>query len=158
MLFVTRHYIYQIRCRQTDRRYVGSTSSFPGNQWGAHWTLLRNSKHRSVRFQEEWDSHPSIVDWEFTVLEVLEGRRDRRVLQQVEARYITSVDDTLRLNMPNRTTLSVEKHVQVERLLKEKVRYVDIQAQIGLSLGMISKIRQRMNVEHRKDFLPDKPE
>jgi len=97
----------------------------------------------------EWDAHPSLVDWEFSVLQVVDGCRDRRILQQVEAEYIVRLEDCQRLNLPNKTTLSVEKHQLVEKLLRCGTRYADIKTKVGLSMGMITKIRQRMEREHR---------
>ena len=148
-MFLVKHYIYQIRCKPTDRRYVGSSSSFPSYQWAGHWSNLRHQRHVNQRFQQEWNAYPSLVHWEFTILEVIDKRLDRRILQQVEAKYITTKEDVLRLNMPNRTTLSLEKHRRVEEMLRAGARYVDIRDEVGISTGMISKIRKRMEHEVR---------
>jgi len=150
MLFSVKHYIYLIRCKTSDCRYIGSSSGFPAYRWADHWGGLRNNRHINKRFQQEWDAHPSLVHWEFTVLEVIDKRIDRRILQQIEARHILAIPEALRLNMPHRTTVSLEKHRRVEELLRAKVRYRDIQQQVGLSIGMISKIKKRMEHEIRQ--------
>lgn len=150
MFFSVKHYIYLIRCKTTNRQYIGSSSGFPAHRWAEHWSNLRNKHHINKRFQQEWDAHPSLVEWEFSTLEVIDKRIDRRILQQIEAGYIIALPESLRLNMPCRTTVSLEKHEHVEKLLRAGMRYCDIRDKVGISVGMISKIKKRMTHEFRQ--------
>jgi hypothetical protein len=65
-----------------------------------------------------------------------------KALRQLEAEWILKVPSELRLNMPNQTTTTREKHAEVIKMLAEGRRYIDIREKVGISLGMISRIKQ----------------
>jgi hypothetical protein len=67
-------------------------------------------------------------------------------LRRLEADWILKVPSELRLNMPNQTTTTRERHAEVVRLLATGARYVTIRDKVGISLGMISSIKQNLEL------------
>lgn len=137
-----RQYIYQIRSKVTGRRYVGSAGTSPFGRWSEHISALRNG-NGNERFQAEWDQYPSLEYWDFSVLEEIAPKLTPGDLLKREAEHITAVDDSLRLNMPCRTTTTCDKHAQVVELLSQGVKYTEIRDTVGISMGMISRIRSK---------------
>lgn len=136
-------YVYQIRNKVSNRRYIGSAGCLPCGRWAQHVSDLRNG-NGNPRFQAEWNQYPSMEYWEFSVLEEISPKLPHGKLEQRKAEFITSVEDSLRLNMPKRTTNTRDKHAEVIRLIEAGVKYTEIRDQVGISVGMISKIRKSL--------------
>jgi len=133
--------IYQIRNVETGHKYIGSCKTLFMKRWSQHIQLLERGEHHSKLFQQEWNRACNIRDWEFKVLHVEEVSTLREI-SGIEAEYILAVPESERLNMPNQTTTRA-KHDRVVKMLKEGKRFIDIRDEVGISLGMISNIKQR---------------
>lgn len=48
--------IYQIICRTTGERYIGSSTNII-KRWGEHRLALRKNKHHSIHLQKEWNKY-----------------------------------------------------------------------------------------------------
>ena len=138
-VLVNMKYVYLIRNTVTGQCYIGSSSILPMNRWLEHVGNLRRGAHSSARFQKAFDaSNRDLTLWEFKVLETIETRE----LLRIEAEWIIKIPADLRLNMPGRTTVTREKHLRVIQLLKEGRKGYEIGREVGLSAGMISRIKK----------------
>lgn len=137
----SKQYVYQILNRETDARYIGSSEVGPFARWAAVVSDLRN-KRGTARLQAHWETYSSLIFWEFTILVEITPKVSTRELRAREAEFVAEIPEHLRLNMPHRTTVARDKYNQVVQLLQKGVRYVDIRDTVGISMGMISKIKQ----------------
>jgi len=145
-MFSVKQYVYQMRCRPTDQRYIGSTHYFPTGRWYGHWLNCKQKKANKL-LQAAYEAHPSLVDWEFSVLEEISPRIKLAKLYQREAFWILTIPESLRLNFRSGPIITAEKYMEVLRRLATGVRYVDVRDQLGISMGMISKINRRYQLE-----------
>lgn len=133
--------IYAITHDPTGSRYVGSTLTAVFARIRSHLLLLNAGTHTSKKFQALW-AKSTICDWSFKVLEVLEnGRHNHRARLLAEKKWLDLVPPPQRLN-DNTRFASYEKYSEVLRRIAKGERYVDIADAVGLSLGMISQIKQ----------------
>jgi group I intron endonuclease len=71
--------VYQIVCRTTGKRYIGSSKNVVV-RWGAHRIALRSGRHSSPHFQRSWDKYGE-DDFHFGVV-VLCTEEEQRQLEQ----------------------------------------------------------------------------
>ena len=137
-----KHWIYEIECIPTAQVYVGQTIKSPMSRWSEHMSALMNNNSISPLFQKAWDEHPDITQWRFRILGHAVGKVNAN---HVEAKLILDSPKPLRLNSEKTSTLSLEKRLVVEQMLQDGIRYVDINAHTGVSMGMISKIKKALD-------------
>jgi hypothetical protein len=139
-------FVYQIANTLTGQRYIGSSNFLPLRRWNQHLRTLKRGVHSSSRFQKLFDSQSQDVTlWEFKVVASMDVTTVKE-LRRLEADWILKVPSELRLNMPNQTTTTRERHAEVVRLLATGARYVTIRDKVGISLGMISSIKQNLEL------------
>lgn len=81
--------IYQIRCRVNDNCYIGASEDIR-RRWINHINDLRNNRHRSSLFQQDWDAYGEDA-FEFTILETIKPSSSTffvRDFHHIEVRYI----------------------------------------------------------------------
>lgn len=130
-------YVYAITNTVTGARYVGSTEVSPFGRWADLILELRRGDG-NARFQAAWAAHPSLTFWTFQVLVEISPKVDTRRLRAIEAEHITGVAESYRLNMPG---LRDEAYARVMELLATGAKYADIRDETGVSMGMISKLK-----------------
>ena len=59
--------IYEIYCRKTQKRYIGSSKDI-GARFRQHFGLLVQNRHHSEKLQRDWNQHPP-SSFEFRVVE-----------------------------------------------------------------------------------------
>jgi hypothetical protein len=79
--------VYEIYCRETRKRYVGSARNI-GERFRQHFDLLIQNKHHSRKLQYDWNQYLAEA-FEFRVLE---GVPDAGALLRVEQAYIEKYD------------------------------------------------------------------
>lgn len=82
--------IYQIVCKTTGKRYIGSTWAKRGfeNRWGQHRGELEQGKHSSIHLQRAWNKYGA-EDFLFLVLDILP--RDKVICHAREQMYLDTV-------------------------------------------------------------------
>ncbi len=137
------YWLYAIECVPTGKVYIGKTGKpNPCWRWADHFVDLRNGISQSPLLQQAWDEYPEFTHWRFSTLDKVEGKRQA---SEQEAKLILETPESLRLNTSKTSMLSLERRQTVERLLSEGRRYIDIRDEVGISLGMISKIKKTMS-------------
>ena len=68
---------YQIVCKTTGRKYIGSTWGKGGFtvRWRRHLNLLRKGTHSSIQLQRSWNKY-SEDDFLFLILDILETKEE----------------------------------------------------------------------------------
>lgn len=135
-------YIYKITNKKTKQIYVGSTTVLPMNRWADHFRMLKVNKHKSNRFQNSWNKTQKLSDWICEILEDINDHISTRKLQYIEATYITSVPDEMRLNEPHRTTQTKDIRDKVIELLKTGEKQYLIAKKVGVCPATISVIKK----------------
>jgi hypothetical protein len=110
-------------------------------RWSEHLQLLWTGKHSSAKFQQIFDVERDMTQWVFQIV-ATEEVETIGAARRLEADWILNIPSELRLNMPNQTTITRERYARVVDLLKRGARYVDIRDEVGISMGMISRIKQ----------------
>lgn len=138
--------VYALTHDISGARYVGSTQGPVFKRIHSHLAQLNAGTHTSKKFQRLWNDS-TVCDWSFKVLEILQVGSARNRLMAEKA-WTEKVLEDLRLNSNTRFA-SYERYDEVVRRIKRGEKYKDIAKAVGLSIGMISNIKnQRM-----KDFL-----
>ena len=133
------YWIYAIECISTGQTYVGQTSKgSPCWRWAEHVTDLGNGTNKCPLLQECWNQNSDLTQWQFRVLDESEGKISAK---HREAELILSIPENLRLNTPKTSTISLERRRMIESMLKDGVKYLEIQDKTGISIGTISKIK-----------------
>lgn len=135
------HYVYQIKNVISGQTYVGSTVKIPTTRWAQHLSQLKHKTHISKLFQEAWNKDDDLTHWQFNICYAGKNASNR-YLKQLEADFILQIPSNLRLNMPNRSTTTRQKYLEVIRGLKKGERHIDIEAKTGVSASMISRINK----------------
>lgn len=136
------YWLYAIECVVTGQVYVGQTlKPNPCMRWMIHINELRNKKSCAPLLQAVWNKHPTPTKWRF---QVLDEARGARATNYREAELILEVPEHLRLNEHTKPIISIEKHRQVEAMLLAGRKYDDIHIKVGVSTGLISKIKRAM--------------
>ena len=134
------YWIYSIECNPTGKIYVGQTGKpNPCWRWADHVVSLRNGFNTAPLLQEEWNAHPDLTSWTFRPLDRVDGKR---AANEREAERILAVPVDRRLNTSKTSTVSMDRRLRVEEMLSRGCKYRDIQDAVGISLGMISKIKR----------------
>ena len=85
---------YQIVCKTTGKKYIGSSWAGIEGRWKRHLNLLRNGKH-NPKFQNAWNKYGE-SDFFFGILDVLE--KDKNICLKREQEYFDSVPYDMLLN------------------------------------------------------------
>lgn len=87
--------IYQIVCRTTGKRYIGSAASKRGfeGRWATHRKFLCEGKHSSPHFQAAWNKYGA-DDFYFGIIEIVDPAECLRY----EQIYLNAVDKERLLN------------------------------------------------------------
>jgi group I intron endonuclease len=62
--------VYQVVCKITEKRYVGSTTVSFKSRWATHKRLLRSGKHHSIKLQKAWNKYGE-NNFLFLILDIL---------------------------------------------------------------------------------------
>lgn len=135
-------YIYRITNTKTNQVYIGSSSVLPMNRWAEHARMLKVGKAVSSRFQTSWNKH-HITDWTFQVIRSIDDATPGELLR-IEASFITEVPEELRLNEPNRTTITADMYAAVIRRLEEGELGYKIAEAVGVSPATVSNINKSL--------------
>ena len=135
------YWLYAVECIPNGKVYVGKTGKpNPCWRWADHFVELRNGISQSPLLQDAWNEYPELIHWQFNTLDKVEGKR---TANHREAELILNMPESKRLNTSKTSTVSLERRRRVEEMLKEGSRYVDIRDAVGISIGMISKIKKQ---------------
>jgi hypothetical protein len=88
--------------------------------------------------QETWNKYPDLTQWMFRALAKVTGKRQANIR---EAELILEVPEERRLNTKMTSTVTVERWRQVKEMLDRGCKYREIGRAVGISIGMISKIK-----------------
>lgn len=80
--------VYQIVCKTTEHRYIGSTTGSFKYRWIDHKSLLRAGTHHSQHLQNAWNKYGE-EDFLFLILDVME---DKEKCLEREQYYFDSID------------------------------------------------------------------
>lgn len=139
-----KYWIYQIQCVKTGQTYIGQTGKpNPCWRWSDHILDLSNGRSACPLLQEAWNETPNLTQWQFRALDRIEGKV---MANHREAELILEVEDHKRLNTKSTSTVSLARKKEVEKMLLEGFRYIDIRDTVGISLGMISKIHKTLQI------------
>jgi group I intron endonuclease len=87
--------VYQIVCKTTGNRYVGSTTKSFKHRWSGHKSLLRAGTHHSIHFQNAWNKYGE-DDFLFLILDIVDDKKECSVLEQS---YFDSIDHKILYNI-----------------------------------------------------------
>lgn len=73
--------VYQIVCKTTGKRYIGSTTISFIKRWADHIGRLNNNKHHCSYLQRAWNKYGSL-DFGFFILDILEKEDCMRYEQE----------------------------------------------------------------------------
>lgn len=136
-----KYWLYQIETVDTEQVYIGITSrSNPFRRYSEHLTRLRGGHHPSRRFQEVWDSNPSICNLRFQCLERCETKSEA---EYKEASAVSDLYPQYRLN-EQRPVAGGRLLYRVERLDREGYSGNRIAEELGISPGYVSKLKSRI--------------
>jgi uncharacterized protein YerC len=129
---------------KTGQVYIGKTGKpNPCWRWSEHISDLKNGSSVCPLLQEAWNENSDLTQWQFRALDRVEGKV---MANHREAELILEVPDHKRLNTKSTSTVSLARRKEVERMLLEGFRYIDIRDAVGISLGMISKIQKTLQI------------
>jgi len=135
------YWIYEIRCVLSNKVYIGKTRRpNPFLRWSQHYLDLCQQKHHSKLLQKEWDKYPHLPEWQFRTICTVFGTKESN---HKEAELVISIPQELRLNTLGGYTLSLDRKNQIEAMLADGKRYIDIRDAVGVSLGTISNIKNK---------------
>lgn len=136
------YWIYSMECIPTKQIYIGQTGKpNPCWRWADHMVELRNGISQSPLLQEAWDATQDWTQWIFRILAKVEGKRTANFR---EAELILELPESRRLNTNKTSTVSLARRRRVAAMLQEGRRYIDIRDAVGVSMGMISKIKRTL--------------
>jgi hypothetical protein len=135
-------WVYTLECVPTGRTYVGLTGKpNPAWRWSEHIIQMRNGISLSPRLQQEWNAYPHLRFWRFGTIDRVEGKVAGN---QLEATTTVALPEDKRLNEKIKSSVTLEKRQQVEKLLAEGRRYVDIVKEVGVSMGWVSHVKHAL--------------
>ncbi len=135
-----RYWLYAMECIPTGQLYIGQTGRpNPCWRWSEHFVALRNGTSHNRLLQAVWHKYPALTYWQFRVLDVVNGKW---AANHREADLILDTPEEKRLNSNKTSTMGLVKRRRIESMLQLGCRYVDIRDTVGVSLGMISKIKR----------------
>jgi group I intron endonuclease len=76
--------IYQIVCKTTGKRYIGSTWAKGGfhSRWARHLEDLQIGKHSSPHFQNAWNKYGA-NNFHWGILNIIEGKAECLKMEQI---------------------------------------------------------------------------
>ena len=136
------YWIYEIRCVPSNKVYIGKTRRpTPFFRWSQHYLELCQRNHHSKFLQEEWDKYPDLTQWQFQTICTAIGTIESN---HKEAELILNIPQELRLNTLGGYSLSLDKQNRVKAMLADGKKYIDIRDTLGVSLGTISSIKNKL--------------
>lgn len=85
--------IYQIICKTTGKRYIGSTGVSFRKRWTCHLSALRRNKHSSIYLQNAWNKYGE-SNFLFLIIDIIP--KDKCLKQ--EQMYFDTVDHSTLFN------------------------------------------------------------